>query len=1209
MGAFRWEWTTPHSPTTAQHRHRGNIGLWNVRGLSSTDAKLPTLVEEMTLRKMDLLCITETWWLDQGTLSLPQGYFLIHSGGTDASRRGVGIIMSHRVATAWHEAGAVWTPVSDRCITARIPCGPARHRRDKSYFSYLYLIVAYAPTEPITGNQQQAVIADQFYSSLHQLCSQAPKGDHIILAGDFNARVGTYNPDTRAALGRFGLSPTNSNGHRLVDLAMAHDLSIAGSFFPHKTIHKITWRNPVHHPAWRRKENPIPPHNCLKPGRIGHMIDHFLVPRTLMLTAAVCDVRSYNGTIIDKTQQYKTMDHALVVLTLTASSRPTPRNRPRNAINRPNIVIDPAKLQDPLCQQSYTTLRQQHKYKHQPDLQHPDSVYIPYRDQLIQDFTTSFGIPRPRDKLWVSQETKQALTTKKDLLHQLIHQPSPQAESNFKAQRKTTKQLVRRDKSRFITTIVTQLNNQQSQPNMRDIFRTLDLLTGNKGTPLRDQPIKDPDGNYITGNLQARCNAFASHFKAQLNIPTSTTPEMVDEAILPDSHQPSHQEPHPASLHFSKEDILAAINNLHTHRAPDAAGVLPEMLKIGEWNVQDDLAMLLNDMIASGEVPTAWTEAMILPLYKGKGDPAVPSNYRAIVITDIISKVFTRAIYNQLVKELNDKILPTQAGFRKKRSTSEHIFVIRQLMESAREFKQPLHVAFVDIEKAYDGIPRAPLLRVLRRYGASPRLCHLISLLYQKTSARVRLAGVESDLFDIYTGVKQGCILSTILFNIYLDFAIRQIIPRFQAKGVSWHIPNTLDPRTRASISRSNSRSQASWTSIIINHLLYADDTTIIASSYQQLCDMLSDLDTEFQKWGLKISCTKTVIGSLNSERTPSTPFHLRGQPVPQLPNDTAHTFKFLGSLVDFSNADSTPDMWRRVNLAQLVVQRLSKSVWRLNGLSTRAKVKTFTTLVLPVLLHGCETWTLSDAHIQQLEGFVGRSLRTLLGLSWYDKVPYELIRHQCSMCTQGPIAWHIRYRQLRWFGHIMRMDNDSLPLQVMCGVPPDPHRPARKPPLRWIDRIYSYLTQLGISTRDPTTLRSRALQRQTWRDTIRQPMHCQHCTAINHVRDILNGIIDSIGTPQPVSMGPPPTTPRTSRVRPNREAPWCGMEPWFYTTTDAGPQYGVSTSGRPKKRPRLDANFEYDPITTSQPSTNRKRSATHAVSSSHQGTNKKRRL
>ena len=908
MGHFQWEWST--SPTTSKHPHhhqQGKIGLWNVRGLSSLHGKQPPIVDEMMIRQLDLLFLTETWWDHQGSQPLPHGYQLLHSGSSTTARRGVGIIMSPRIAQAWQQSGAVWQAISDRIMTLRIPSGPARRRGAKTFFSFIYAIVAYSPTEPIKGHQQQMEASDDFYSDLHQMCLQAPKSDPIFLAGDFNARVGTFNPDTAAVLGHFGLSPTNSNGHRLIDLALAHNLAIAGTFFQHKIIHKITWRNPIHQSTWRHKNAPMPSHQCFKPGHIGHMIDHFLLPRDLIVTGAVRDVRSFNGTSVDKMQQYKAMDHALVILTIQASSRPTPRGRHRYTSHGPDTIIDPLKLQDPTCQQSYTNLRIQHKYQHQQCITHPDQVYVPYRDQLVQDFRQTFGVPRPRDKLWVSQETKAALDRKKRLLWTLTRQPSPQAEANFKFHRRITNKLIRRDKRHFTSTLTTRLNEVQAQPNMKDILRTLDLLTGKRGIPITDQPIKQPDGSSVMRDLQARCNTFATYFSQQLNVTASTTPDMVEQATLPESHQPSQVQQPALPLHLSKAEILQAIGDLHNHRAADAAGLLPEMLKTGQWDVEADLTPLISDMIATGDIPTAWTKAMIMPLFKGgKRDPADPANYRAIVITDIISKVFTRAIYNQLVKELDPKILQTQAGFRKKRSPSEHVFVLRQLMEAAREFKQPLCVAFVDIEKAYDGIPRAPLLKVLRRYGASSRLCQLIDILYRKTSARVRIGLVDSDMFDIHTGVKQGCIPSTILFNIYLDFAVRQVLPRFQHKGVSWKVSKPLDPRSRTRSSRSNDSSHSSWSALIINHLLYADDTTVIATTYQDLCHMVTDMNAEFLKWGLKISATKTVFACLNGDQVPSTPFLLHDKPIPRLPNNSTHTVKFLGSLLDFRNAEST---------------------------------------------------------------------------------------------------------------------------------------------------------------------------------------------------------------------------------------------------------------------------------------------------------------
>ena len=193
---------------------------------------------------------------------------------------------------------------------------------------------------------------------------------------------------------------------------------------------------------------------------------------------------------------------------------------------------------------------------------------------------------------------------------------------------------------------------------------------------------------------------------------------------VPEPQISSDESDDPSLLVFTSDEIIKGIKGVHLGKAADAAGVVAEMFKIGGW-AEEDLTNLINDMIATGEIPTAWTQAMIIPLYKNKGDAAMVTNYRAIVITDIISKVFARAIFNLLNEEIEPKLMESQAGFRRGRSLTDHVFVMRQMMEAAKEYDKPLYTAFIDIAKAYDGIPRQALLAVLRRYGVSDRLCQL----------------------------------------------------------------------------------------------------------------------------------------------------------------------------------------------------------------------------------------------------------------------------------------------------------------------------------------------------------------------------------------------------------------------------------------------------------------------------------------------------
>ena len=83
-------------------------------------------------------------------------------------------------------------------------------------------------------------------------------------------------------------------------------------------------------------------------------------------------------------------------------------------------------------------------------------------------------------------------------------------------------------------------------------------------------------------------------------------------------------------------------------------------------------------------------------------------------------------------------------------------------------------MAFVDLRKAYDSVPRDTLWRILHVYGVHTKLIELLMDLHTGTQAAVRMGGVVSEWFDVHGGVRQGCVIAPLLFNIYMDFVVRQ---------------------------------------------------------------------------------------------------------------------------------------------------------------------------------------------------------------------------------------------------------------------------------------------------------------------------------------------------------------------------------------------------------------------------------------------------
>ena len=126
-----------------------------------------------------------------------------------------------------------------------------------------------------------------------------------------------------------------------------------------------------------------------------------------------------------------------------------------------------------------------------------------------------------------------------------------------------------------------------------------------------------------------------------------------------------------------------------------------------------------------------------------------------------------------------------QAGFRKGRATTDQILVLRRLIEEAQEMQRPLLVNFVDFEKAFDSVFRQALWTILRGYGIPDKIVRMIRCLYDGFSCTVLHEGELSRHFLVETGMKQGCLLSGLLFVIVIDWLMIETTAR-RDTGVAW---------------------------------------------------------------------------------------------------------------------------------------------------------------------------------------------------------------------------------------------------------------------------------------------------------------------------------------------------------------------------------------------------------------------------------------
>lgn len=199
------------------------IGTWNVRSMGG-DLRTQQAVKEMKRYNLDILGVSEARWLGSGK-EVKDGTAILYAGNNERRERGVAIMFDQKYEKYLIE----WKPVSDRIITARF----------NSKFAKLTLIQCYAPTN---GDEEEA--KDSFYDKLQAEISRVPPHDVLLVLGDFNAKVGSINNGFEQCMGRHGCGILNENGERLVDLCAVNGMVIGGTLFPHKDIHKHTWKSP-----------------------------------------------------------------------------------------------------------------------------------------------------------------------------------------------------------------------------------------------------------------------------------------------------------------------------------------------------------------------------------------------------------------------------------------------------------------------------------------------------------------------------------------------------------------------------------------------------------------------------------------------------------------------------------------------------------------------------------------------------------------------------------------------------------------------------------------------------------------------------------------------------------------------------------------------------------------------------------------------------
>ena len=322
----------------------------------------------------------------------------------------------------------------------------------------------------------------------------------------------------------------------------------------------------------------------------------------------------------------------------------------------------------------------------------------------------------------------------------------------------------------------------------------------------------------------------------------------------------------------TEEKIAAAMKAMANEKAVGPDGLPVELLKLG---LQQDRTILLEFhrlttlIWREGKVPQQWKDAVITVPHK-KGDKTECGNYRGISLVSHAGKVLLKVVARRLSAYCEAKgLLPEeQCGFRPNRSTTDMMFVVRRLQEIGRKAGVPFFMCFIDLQKAYDTVDRTLLWQVLICIGVPPQMIAVIQQFYDGMRARVRPDdGVCSDWFEVKQGLRQGCVISPLSFNIFFAAVLTVVLQRFSEEPAILaelvHLkepPMSMGPKQAMDYVR-----RAVW------GMLYADDACIVSRSPQGLAEIMDVIVEVCRAFTFKVSAKKTGTICMPPLRTPWT--------------------------------------------------------------------------------------------------------------------------------------------------------------------------------------------------------------------------------------------------------------------------------------------------------------------------------------------------
>ena len=369
-----------------------------------------------------------------------------------------------------------------------------------------------------------------------------------------------------------------------------------------------------------------------------------------------------------------------------------------------------------------------------------------------------------KETWWWNEKVAKAIKQKQDSFNKWKRTGDEVDHQEYVRTKKIARRIVWEAKEEKSSEFAEHLNSKSGQKSFFKIAKNMAKERWDVSDPVC---MKNDAGKIVTGSKEQE--VWRSYMHQLLNVENEWDGETTASPV---------QGPRCMLL---PSEFREALRKSKQGKAVGPSGVSTELIAASGDTGTEWMADLCNKILDEGKIPEDWKKSTMVPLYKKKGDPLLCCNYRGIKLLEQAMKVFERVIETRVRDQVS--IDNMQFGFMPKKGTIDAIFILRQIQEKHLDKKKDIFFAFVDLEKAFDRVPREVVRWALRKAMVDEWLVQAVMALFEGTETMVRTASGDTDSFPVKVGVHQGSVLSPLLFVFVMD-----IVTRSAKEGLLWEI-------------------------------------------------------------------------------------------------------------------------------------------------------------------------------------------------------------------------------------------------------------------------------------------------------------------------------------------------------------------------------------------------------------------------------------